>query len=89
MQVDSEPETLSRHRLDHLREVSIGLVQVSQRPDHEQRRADGQMSQVLDQIEADGISLMQVAEDQKDGLGVSQVHQELNNGREEIEIVIA
>ena len=72
MQVDSEPETLSRHRLDHLREVSVGIdIRVSQRPDHEQRRADGQMSQVLDQIEADGISLVQVTEDQKDRLRAS------------------
>jgi hypothetical protein len=60
-----------------------------QRPDHEQRRADGQMSQVPDQIEADGISLVQIAEDQQDRLRASQVHQELNNGRKEIEIVIA
>ena len=90
MQVDSEPETLSRHRLDHLPEASVGLdIRVSQRPDHEQRRADGQMGQVPDQIEADGISLVQVAEDQKDRLRASQVHQELDNGREEIEIVIA
>jgi hypothetical protein len=65
MQVDPEPETLSRHRLDHLPEAGVGLdIRVSQRPDQEQRRADGQVSQVPDQIEADGISLVQVTEDQ-------------------------
>ena len=71
-------------------EAGVGLdIRVSQRPDHEQRRADGQMSQVPDQIEADGIGLVEVAEDQEDRLRASQVHQELNNGREETEIVVA
>ena len=46
------------------------------------------MSQVPDQVEADGISLVQVTEDQEDRLRASQVHQELDNGREEIEIVV-
>jgi hypothetical protein len=42
-----------------LSKSGIGLdIRVSQSPDHEQWRTDGQMSQIPDQVEADGIGFM-------------------------------
>jgi hypothetical protein len=90
VQVDSQPETLPRHRLDHLPKPGADFdIRVTQRPDHEQWHPDGQMSQVPDQVEADGIGLVQVTEDQEDRPRASQVGQELDNGRDEIEMIVA
>ena len=90
IQVDAKPQTLARHRLDHLPQPGAGPdIGVTQRPHDQQGHADGQVSQVLDQVQADVIGVIQVTEDQQDRLRPGQVGQELDDGRDEIEMIVA
>ena len=88
MQLDLPAQPLSLGHVDHARELGPPVERLLTARAHDQPPPLGsELRQVLQEVEARGVEIVQVTQDEKDGLCPGQIGQQPHDGGNEEELI--